>query len=176
MADFIVYAGVRFHRMQNGYYKSSRRGLLHRYVWECERGPIPPKHDVHHKLLGDKATTDPSRLELLECGPHWRAHPRSREWHAAGGRAAALVPRRRHRRTCASCGREIETISAKYCGRDECYPSHAPTGRVCVVCGQQFAARGASSTCGRSCTSVLAYRARRARVRPDSGARPRVLR
>lgn len=170
---FIVYDGIRFHQMRNGYYKSSRRGLLHRYVWERERGPIPDGWNIHHRFNGDKATTDPARLECIPSLQHQHEHPRAYEWHRDGARAS-WAQRERVRLVCPTCGIAFEAHRdgrIRFCS-DRCRErNYAATGtgrpherRLCAVCGAGFDTRADRSiqTCSRHCTAVLAYRARRA--------------
>lgn len=172
MADFVTYDGIRFHRMRHGYYKSSRRGLLHRYVWERERGAIPAGWNVHHRFDDDKATTDPARLECLPTLTHQHEHPRSREWHQIGARAS-LGRRESIPSVCTVCGADFLSrgvAAAAFCSNRCRERNYAATGtgrpherRLCSVCGTEFAARAdrPTTTCSRRCTSVLAYRSRR---------------
>jgi len=53
-------------------------GYAHRYVWETRRGPIPPKHHIHHKD-GNTANNSISNLECVAPGQHAARHPLSEE-------------------------------------------------------------------------------------------------
>ena len=62
---FAYYDGKKFTLRNNGYYSLTinERTLMHRYVWEKEKGKIPNGYDIHH-INGIK--TD-NRIENLEC-------------------------------------------------------------------------------------------------------------
>src|SRR5262252_7789095 len=109
---FIAYRGVRFYEMRNGYYHNSRHGLLHRYVWTRERGPIPDGWHIHHRFRGDKATVDVDRLECLPMLDHERVHPRAYDFHSKGGRAS-WAARERRVLTCGVCGESFESKRLK---------------------------------------------------------------
>jgi len=61
------YDGKKFTLRPNGYYSLTKddRCLMHRYVWQKERGLIPENWDIHH-LNGIKSD---NRIENLECLP-----------------------------------------------------------------------------------------------------------
>jgi len=62
----------------NGYARirtAAGRQLAHRVVWERERGPIPPGHQIHHRC-GTKGCINVDHLELLTADEHGRLHPR----------------------------------------------------------------------------------------------------
>ena len=60
-----VYDGKAFTLRNNGYFSltTGKRTLMHRYVWEKEKGAIPDNYDIHH-LNGIKSD---NRIENLEC-------------------------------------------------------------------------------------------------------------
>lgn len=62
---FQFYNGMKFSLRSTGYYSltSDERTLMHRYVWEIERGVIPDGWDIHH-INGNRAD---NRIENLEC-------------------------------------------------------------------------------------------------------------
>ncbi len=64
---FQNYDGKKFTLRSSGYYSLSNgsRTLMHRYVWEKERGKIPMGWDIHHL---NEIKTD-NRIENLECLP-----------------------------------------------------------------------------------------------------------
>lgn len=71
-----VYNGRKFTITSNGYYRATdRKGthLLHRFVWETERGPIPPGFDVHH-IDEDKTNNIITNLECLSKAEHTRKY------------------------------------------------------------------------------------------------------
>ena len=64
---FQIYDGKKFTLKNTGYYAltTGKRTLMHRYVWEKEKGVIPPGFDIHH--INEKKYDN--RLENLECLP-----------------------------------------------------------------------------------------------------------
>jgi hypothetical protein len=60
-----VYDGKTFTLRNTGYFSltTGNRTLMHRYVWEKEKGAIPDNYDIHH-LNGIKSD---NRIENLEC-------------------------------------------------------------------------------------------------------------
>lgn len=70
--------GRKYYFKREGYYKADflperRTRYMHRDVWEFHNGPIPAKHDVHHRN-GDKADNRLDNLELLHTSEHHRHH------------------------------------------------------------------------------------------------------
>ena len=61
------YDGKKFTLRNNGYYAMTTddRCLMHRYVWENEKGKIPDGWDIHHI---NEVKSD-NRIENLECLP-----------------------------------------------------------------------------------------------------------
>jgi predicted DNA-binding protein YlxM (UPF0122 family) len=61
------YDGKKFTLRNHGYYAltTDDRCLMHRYVWENEKGKIPDNWDIHHinEIKSD------NRIENLECLP-----------------------------------------------------------------------------------------------------------
>ena len=71
-----IYKGRKFTINTNGYYRcTDRKGthLLHRYVWESERGKIPQGYDIHH-LDGDKTNNIVDNLECLPKAEHTKRY------------------------------------------------------------------------------------------------------
>lgn len=70
-----VYDGKKFTLRPSGYYAltTDDRCLMHRYVWEKERGQIPEKWDIHHKDE-DKANNAAQNLECLPKPEHTRLY------------------------------------------------------------------------------------------------------
>jgi hypothetical protein len=61
------YDGKKFTLRNHGYYAltTDDRCLMHRYVWQKEKGPIPNGWDIHHI---NEVKSD-NRIENLECLP-----------------------------------------------------------------------------------------------------------
>jgi predicted DNA-binding protein YlxM (UPF0122 family) len=70
-----IYDGKKFTLRNTGYYSltTDKRCLMHRYVWEKERGAIPPKWDIHH-IDNDKSNNKISNLEWLPKSEHTRKY------------------------------------------------------------------------------------------------------
>ena len=106
MNNTITYNNHKFHRDNNGYYIGYVDGTkirLHRYVYICEVGNIPPGYHIHHidfnkdnndasnlvalsehdhlKLHGDKAAEE--RYEELILNLDINARPKASEWHSS---------------------------------------------------------------------------------------------
>lgn len=177
MAASIDWNGVRWHQRQDGYYANSRHGLLHRAVYEATFGPVPDGRVVHH-VNHDKEDNRPGNLQAVTRKQHAEHHP---SVYTDAQRAAMERHWKRRREspessTCEECGTGFEHVAmvARFCGTG-CQQAHyhrTKTGRTwhrreCAVCGAGFDTRWDVRTCSRSCTSKLAYRTRRARLRPD---------
>jgi len=69
------YDGRKFTLRDNGYYSltTGDRMLMHRYVWENEKYPIPIGWDIHH-LDEDKTNNDIKNLECLSKPEHARRY------------------------------------------------------------------------------------------------------
>lgn len=165
---------VMWHPRKDGYFQNKHRGLLHRYVYAREVGPIPAGMHVHHKNH-NKQDNRADNLVLLRPGQHWVEHAdeRGEDWHSKGGKAAwANIKPRSF--VCDRCGTQFESRSTaqrvRYCS-DACrdFASRARERRMCSVCGAEFecTARRPTRTCSRKCTSAHAYTQRGKGVRPD---------
>lgn len=161
--ESVEYAGVKWHPRQDGYYQNKNRGLLHRFMWEQERGPIPDGMQVHH-VNHDKRDNRVENFVLVTPGEHWQEHgdERGANWHRVGG--ATLWQGKAYRTVrCTVCGEEFRTramADPKYCGKLCRHRAPRPQSeRVCVVCSARFSVRAgtATRTCSRKCTSVHAY-------------------
>lgn len=68
--------GINFTLTKRGYLRGSVNGvrvLMHRYVWETMRSPIPPGHDIHH-LNRNRQDNRIENLELLSKSEHSRKY------------------------------------------------------------------------------------------------------
>jgi hypothetical protein len=167
--ESIKYDGITWHPGPDGYYRSTRHGLLHRYMYTHKVGSIPAGMQVHHKNH-DKRDNRIANFALLHPGEHWHEHgdERGADWHSKGGKAtwAKAQPREYE---CERCGVGFwsrATTGARYCSppcRDAAAPSRAREQRVCCVCGGGFECqrRAATRTCSRKCTATVAYQSRR---------------
>lgn len=70
-----VYDGKKFSLRCSGYYSLTKddRCLMHRYVWENEKGKIPEGWDIHH-INNDKADNRISNLECLSKSEHTKKY------------------------------------------------------------------------------------------------------
>lgn len=178
MAEFIEYDGARWYpNKRDPYYRNSHRGLLHRWMWTKEVGPIPTGMQVHHKNH-DKRDNRIGNFALLRAGEHWAEHGDERgvDWHSKGGHAAD-ASRVWRDFSCERCGAAFRSRThpgrvVRFCS-DACrdYASRAREQRVCCMCGDQYEApaRNQSRTCSRKCTADLVARikAERKGLRPD---------
>ena len=85
-----TYDGKKFTLRNHGYYSlsSSDRCLMHRYVWEKEKGKIPKGWDIHH--LNEKKGDN--RIENLECLPkaeHTRKYSPHNNQYTKGSKRAS---------------------------------------------------------------------------------------
>lgn len=84
------YDGKKFTLRDSGYYAltTDNRILMHRYIWQKEKGQIPEGWDIHH-INEDK--TD-NRIENFECLPkseHTRKYSPHNNQYTRGGERAA---------------------------------------------------------------------------------------
>lgn len=76
MDNVVIYNGHKFFMTAQGYYlgQVNKKPIrLHRYIWECEVGPIPKGHHIHH-LDGDKSNNRISNLTILSSHDHASQH------------------------------------------------------------------------------------------------------
>lgn len=166
--EAIEYDGIRWNpNARDPYYRNSKRGLLHRWMWTKEVGPIPAGMQVHHKNH-DKRDNRIDNFVLLSPGDHWAEHgaERGADWHSLGGRAT--WERAAYRDfTCERCGTPFQSraqAGAKYCSnacRD--FASRPREERVCGMCDSWFTTmvRSTSRTCSRQCTADYVARIKR---------------
>lgn len=69
------YDGKKFSLRPSGYYSltSNKRTLMHRYVWEREKGKIPSGWDIHH-IDENRANNVIGNLECLPKAEHTRKY------------------------------------------------------------------------------------------------------
>jgi hypothetical protein len=166
---YIEYRGLKFCRDdRTGYYLNSTiRKRLHRYVWECEIGPIPKGCHIHH-IDGDKANNAVSNLAILTGTGHQRLHGQEPARKAASRknimRAISAAPawhrseegKRWHsehmagfkqpktQKICDQCGKTYAgTKRQRFCS-NACKSAHRRASgadlvpRICVYCGKEF--------------------------------------
>lgn len=152
--------GRKFYHRPGGYYKAdhARFGTcyMHRYVWEFHNGPIPPKHDVHHKD-GVRSNNSIDNLELMcrsahhshhmrerlernpegwkpslelarEAAKEWHASDEGRQWHSEHAKRVA-ADQVASELNCTHCGKEYEGYLGKR-KRGFCSPSCQTAARV----------------------------------------------
>lgn len=174
---YIEYNGLKFCRDdRTGYYLNSTiRKRLHRYVWECEVGPIPKGYHVHH-IDGDKANNDLSNLSIMTNTGHQRLHGQEQERKAWSRenvkKATAAAPawhqseegKRWHsehmrgfkqprvEKVCEQCGKKYQgTKNSHFCS-NACKAKHRRQSgaddetRICRYCGKAFRTNKYSDT------------------------------
>ena len=166
---YIEYNGLKFCRDdRTGYYLNSTiRKRLHRYVWECEVGPIPKGYHVHH-IDGDKTNNDLSNLSIMtntghqrlhgqelkrkeksranikiavKYAPAWHHSEAGKKWHSE--HMAGYKPPR-SKRICEQCGAEfMGTAWSRFCSNNCKSKWRRLAGlddeeRTCIICGRTF--------------------------------------
>lgn len=182
--DVVTWDGNRWRLHADGYYRYSKRGLLHRAIYEKAHGPLADGLHVHHDDH-NPLNNDPSNLVAKTPAEHWAEHhdERGAAWHSKGGHATWANAEYREY-ICKQCGKPFSSrnqAGAEICSvrcRERWYTAHK-IGRswedhVCVVCGTGFKRKvrvrpAPSATCSRPCTAryVADIKTGR-RPRPDS--------
>lgn len=75
-------------------YFSCGRSTLHRDTWEFHKGPIPPRHEIHH-IDEDHSNNDISNLECLTKAEHDRRHREERSARARSPEQAEILKKAR---------------------------------------------------------------------------------
>lgn len=167
MTEVLIYRGHKYRRYPESkhmhlrryfYATEPRRGFLHRHKWEDAHGPIPEKHEIHHKdedTLNNeldnlecvskswhrahhlrKRSKTPEHLahleQIREMTKEWHASEEGREWHREHGKKS-WEGRTPTATRCVCCGAEIKT--------------HFPTrSKFCDnTCGSRYRRRGSDA-------------------------------
>ena len=122
LRTFVTYNGVRYYPHEGSYWRSSRHKgavLLHRAVWEAERGPIPVGWHVHH-LDHNPSNNECSNLQAMSesnhlSGEHSHRAPWTEEQrqHAQKHRLAWWAARQPWEHTCEQCGQNHLTTATR---------------------------------------------------------------
>lgn len=125
--EFQEYRGVRYYKQDDGYWRAGRHSggeLMHRAVWEGERGPIPEGWHVHHKDH-DPSNNDVGNLEPKPAGEHAEHHYPTAlgEWvqdpaHASRRSASARTRKRILKDlVCDECASAFQSVKsdARFC-------------------------------------------------------------
>jgi predicted DNA-binding protein YlxM (UPF0122 family) len=82
---FQMYDDKKFSLRNNGYYSltTDDRCLMHRYVYQKEKGEIPDGCDIHH-LDENKANNNIDNLECLPKSEHTRKYSPHNNQHTKG--------------------------------------------------------------------------------------------
>ena len=169
--EYVEYDGIKWRKDSRGYYVYAHKNkshLLHRYVWERERGSIPNGMHVHHLYEDDRHTTDITRLQLLTHVEHWRIHTgpkggrttwEQREWYDVECQICGKSVRSRGMSRPRTCG---STRCVELLAKHEQWPSRVWIERMCDVCGERFdsPARNNTRTCSTACRAVVVARTR----------------
>jgi hypothetical protein len=125
---------------------------LHKYIWECEVGPVLSGHHVHHKD-SDPTNNDVSNLECISASEHVYRH---KMW---------LIQKPIRSCKCVVCGKEYGSTQAGHsltCSRICANRMQYEKGnkviydRSCPHCGKEFrTAKKASIYCSISCSKKV---------------------
>lgn len=164
-----VYRGVIFRLYPESgkqYYSGTVAGRyieLHRYIWECEVGPVPTGYHVHHR----DADTQNNAVGNLECIPA-SEHIRRHKIH--------LAERPKKPATCIICGAGYVTtrpgrseVCSRTCGNklQADRGNKIIYGRTCPVCDKTFrTAHPGAIYCSRACSASIIQRHRRLAPKP----------
>lgn len=88
-----IYDGKKFTLRNTGYYSltTNDRMLMHRYVWENEKGKIPPGWDIHH-INENRADNGIENLECLPKAEHTRKYSPHNNQYTKGRKRASYKP------------------------------------------------------------------------------------
>lgn len=88
-----TYDGKKFTLRNTGYYSltTNDRMLMHRYVWEREKGKIPPGWDIHH-INENRADNGIENLECLPKSEHTRKYSPHNNQYTKGRKRASYKP------------------------------------------------------------------------------------
>ena len=139
--DIVHYDGLRFKKVENGYYRSSdrKRLSLHRYIYEKFKGKIPDGYLIHH-IDFDKNNNNIENLVVMTYSEHRSLHNSTKKFldkrietnkrpdviyriqskHADIRKILDIVAH------CKTCGKEyliskMDVNRRKYCNK-QCYP------------------------------------------------------
>lgn len=86
------YDKKKFTLKPSGYYAltTNKRTLMHRYVWEKERGKIPHGWDIHH-VDGNKGNNKVQNLECLPKAEHTQKYSPNNNQHGQGKRPLEAI-------------------------------------------------------------------------------------
>lgn len=84
-----VYNSIKFTLRNTGYYSATtdNRVLMHRYVWEKEKGKIPYGWDIHH-INGNRADNRIENLEALPKAEHTKKYSPHNNQYTRGRKRA----------------------------------------------------------------------------------------
>lgn len=87
---FQIYDGKKFSLRNHGYYAltTDDRCLMHRYIWEKEKGKIPDGWDIHH-IDEIKANNWIENFECLPKAEHTRLYSPHNNQHTKGRKREA---------------------------------------------------------------------------------------
>lgn len=152
------FGGRTFYRKPPGYYKTDYAQFgtcyMHRYVWECTHGPIPPGFDVHH-VDRNRANNAISNLELLPTAEHHRLHMREHEAAHPGWWKPGLEKAREAAKAWHASPEGLEWHRQH--GRAVAAAAPAPVESVCTHCGGTYlshANRRKRGFCSPSCQGM----------------------
>lgn len=134
------------------YYRNTKYGYLHRYVWEKHYGDIPEGYEIHH-IDRNTDNNDISNLECLSSLEHHKFHARlltleQREWRRQNLEENGLPKAEEWHHSD-----EGRAWHKKHYAQMASY-LHRKRGHVCAECGKKFISRDAKSKfCSNACKS-----------------------
>lgn len=87
-----LYDGKKFTLRNNRYFSLSNgdRCLMHRYVWQKEKGIIPNGYDIHH-IDGNRSNNNITNLECISKAEHTRKYSPSNNQYGIGKRPVRMI-------------------------------------------------------------------------------------
>ena len=146
----IEYDGYLWRINAQGYYYSTGKGTLHRYVAEKVYGDISGL-DVHH-IDGNKLNNDPNNLQPLSRQEHLRIHYGERGM-------PKRKPKGEREFSCDCCGevvvRKQKSHRGVYCKSCQYHRAEEKrkTTRTCSHCGKSFKSR-MGTLCSQRCVNL----------------------
>ena len=134
--ETVIYNGTKYHRYPQAKrrtdrdYFRSRKGLLHRVMWEDAYGKIPAGHSIHHKDL-DFSHNELSNFVCKGNALHRADHNRERVYDL--DHLARIEPLR-----LAGFRQWATTDEGRASLRDRLWGKKQPVIKICLYCGEEY--------------------------------------